>query len=652
MNSLASFLQALTPPTAPQNLGKSPGAPDAGFEGTSSFADALSLEVATFPIEEPKEISSDVLVSIEETNKLEAGDLAEALEGLEEELESLGEEGVLLLLNFFHALESTGPVGIRVQGQEGSGAALPVEAEQAWNQLAIALQGMIKLEGAQSDNPELKGVTELSQLLSRLIDGLKKTEIKSVQVSSEAQKTVVTGSKELLKSSEPSDAKQDLEAQPKVQLSTQGQKSEKLETASPKKTEAEPEIKAEVKSAVNPKSGQGEAVKQTEVPKEAQSSESKDEETQLSEKKASSAVVVLRSVVDGVRSRVLKALDVALAKAPKASLQALSQKLFGSGDLDQLKGWLEKAVATAGESLSKSTLKLSATDALGFLNFVAQKRQIGWSKGNALTSDALVENSEAGGSKEKTSQKTKEEAPVGVFLKTTNLSKAELSYGVLASRRALSALPLPQQAGAAIDPLNIGGGSVEGSEDIAEVKVENIKPAQDKDPALDPTSVKQVAETERSSAKEAKAITGPTAHRFDQEMVDRVLTQTKHNLRIWMDRKLVAMEIQMEPAELGKMQMRTVLEQGQIGVLLQVENAAVKELIQQQLQDMRAVLEAQGLQVAGFYVEVWQREQGGAHGGGEKSSGPKFDLDRLLAEEGSDDDPKPPQKKSLIDQVA
>jgi flagellar hook-length control protein FliK len=256
---------------------------------------------------------------------------------------------------------------------------------------------------------------------------------------------------------------------------------------------------------------------------------------------------------------------------------------------------------------------------------------------------------EANLANEKSSKEVKSEALSGASLKALSTNKAELSYGAAAARRAMTPLPLPEQAEGLLNPVKVD--ELSRSEDVAEVKVDVAKGVQEKDPSLDQASLKAVSETDRS-AKEAKSLSGSTGPRFDQELVERVLTQTKQNLRVWMDRKLVAMEIQMEPVELGKMQMRTVLEQGRIGVLLQVENAAVKELIQQQLQDMRAVLEAQGLEVAGFYVEVWQREQGGAHGEGEKTSGPKFDLDRLLADDGSDDDPKPPQKKSLIDQVA
>jgi hypothetical protein len=631
LNPLASFLQALSPSAAPQNLGKASGSPDAGFENTTSFSDVLSEEVSHFPIEEqgpPSSVEQKLLIA-EEANKLESSDLAEALVGLEEELESLGEEGVLLLLNFFHELESTGPIGIRVQGHEGTGAALPVEAEQAWTQLALALQGMVKLEGAQVENPELQDVTKLSQLLSRLIDGLKKSRSgdgSDLQTQKVTQKqTVIDPQKQVQESSIQDAVSSD----------------QTLKTAV---TQSQPEFTDEKSTLESEKNKVSSTVEFTKK-ENAEHVDSKESKVQESVKKASSAVVVLNSVVDGLRSRVLKALDASIKSS--ASVEPLSQKMFDAGDWDQLKGWLEKAVATAGESLSKATVKLSAKDALGFLNFMAQKRQSGW--GSSVALQTSEESVEANVASEKSSKEVKSEALSGVSLKALSTNKAELSYGAAAARRAMTPLPLPEQAEGLLNPVKVD--ELSRSEDVAEVKVDVAKGVQEKDPSLDQASLKAVSETDRS-AKEAKSLSGSTGPRFDQELVERVLTQTKQNLRVWMDRKLVAMEIQMEPVELGKMQMRTVLEQGRIGVLLQVENAAVKELIQQQLQDMRAVLEAQGLEVAGFYVEVWQREQGGAHGEGEKTSGPKFDLDRLLADDGSDDDPKPPQKKSLIDQVA
>jgi flagellar hook-length control protein FliK len=202
----------------------------------------------------------------------------------------------------------------------------------------------------------------------------------------------------------------------------------------------------------------------------------------------------------------------------------------------------------------------------------------------------------------------------------------------------------------AVAEASVAASTLESLEPVASEPSEAQQAPKERDGGLDPLAAKSIEAGDRG--RESKAAQEVQPQRFDRDLMDRVVQQTKNNLKVWMDRKLVAMQVQMEPVELGKMQMRTVLEQGRIGVLLQVENAVVKDLIQQQIQAMREVLEAQGLEVAGFYVEVWQQDQQAAGQNSQKSSGPQFNMDRLLGDEGPEDDPTPPQKKGLIDQVA
>jgi flagellar hook-length control protein FliK len=130
------------------------------------------------------------------------------------------------------------------------------------------------------------------------------------------------------------------------------------------------------------------------------------------------------------------------------------------------------------------------------------------------------------------------------------------------------------------------------------------------------------------------------------------MAQAKDNVRLWVDSKLVAMEVRLEPADLGRMSMKTVLEQGRIGILFQVENAAVKELMQQQSQQLRDVMEAQGLEIAGFHVEVFDRESRESFHRAKNGAGTEFELDTLLAEDGDSEDPVSATQNGLIDSRA
>ena len=69
------------------------------------------------------------------------------------------------------------------------------------------------------------------------------------------------------------------------------------------------------------------------------------------------------------------------------------------------------------------------------------------------------------------------------------------------------------------------------------------------------------------------------------------------------------MRIQIEPVELGKIELKTIVEQGRIGVLVQAESQMTKELLQIHLHEMKEILEEQGLEVAGFQVDVKEQQK-------------------------------------------
>lgn len=144
--------------------------------------------------------------------------------------------------------------------------------------------------------------------------------------------------------------------------------------------------------------------------------------------------------------------------------------------------------------------------------------------------------------------------------------------------------------------------------------------------------------------------TPPPSSNWDPELLNKFLQSTRENLKIWVEKKYVAMRIQIEPAELGKIQLKTIVEQGRIGVLIQAENQMAKELLQIHLHEMKEILKQQGLEVAGFQVDVKEQQQGFKEQ--KSSSGTKFELETLLEDDNSGTELSSAPAKGLIDQVA
>lgn len=144
--------------------------------------------------------------------------------------------------------------------------------------------------------------------------------------------------------------------------------------------------------------------------------------------------------------------------------------------------------------------------------------------------------------------------------------------------------------------------------------------------------------------------TPPPAKGWDPEMLSKFLDSTKESLKIWVEKKYVAMRIQIEPADLGRIHLKTIVEQGRIGVLIQAENQMTKELLQMHLTDMKEILKEQGLEVAGFQVDIKEDSQNFSQQ--KKSNSAKFELETLLEDENDGAEFNSSVSKGLIDQVA
>ena len=91
-----------------------------------------------------------------------------------------------------------------------------------------------------------------------------------------------------------------------------------------------------------------------------------------------------------------------------------------------------------------------------------------------------------------------------------------------------------------------------------------------------------------------------------------VLRQINDGLRLMTDGGRTAAEIRLEPAELGKMSVRLEVEGARVRMFVTTENAGVRDLVAQGLDQLRRDLLAQGLQTV--HVEIRQREQGFGQG--------------------------------------
>ena len=117
----------------------------------------------------------------------------------------------------------------------------------------------------------------------------------------------------------------------------------------------------------------------------------------------------------------------------------------------------------------------------------------------------------------------------------------------------------------------------------------------------------------------------------DPTRTAKLMQSVKEQMRLWVDKKYTAMKVQVEPAELGKIQLKTVVEQGKIGVLLQAESSIAKEILSHNISQMKEMLESMGLNVATFTVADWD-ESGFRNANQQNKSSAKFDMKSLMEE--------------------
>lgn len=99
----------------------------------------------------------------------------------------------------------------------------------------------------------------------------------------------------------------------------------------------------------------------------------------------------------------------------------------------------------------------------------------------------------------------------------------------------------------------------------------------------------------------------PLRHEFLEPKM--VLDQIVERIKVSVIEEEAQMNIQLKPEHLGKLSMEVISKQGTMTARFTVESERVKEMIEQNLQDLKEVLEARGLIIEGLEVAVGQHQQ-------------------------------------------
>ena len=637
--NIGSLLDALATAVAPPSSNANT---PSSVDGVSNFSELLGQEQAC--LANPAVSSSSAMPALGQasgtTKTIPA--LNELLVKLGSALEKLDDVALVAFAQLIFSLESKGPIGIRVESAGVKSAALPAEAEQFWGQLLqfLSQNGLPQLPNADGSIPVLDSgaKTNLRQWMANWLKDTAKPDVaegKSAQNEASLASPASSGGEALNVATGVSLAKNDA-----ALTATSSSVVPQQVSAEPKAKEiGEAKVPLKLDATQSAKSSSEELTSELarspiENPAEAQELPETQKSDVLPKAKGASAVIVISEKADRMRSVVLQVLQQRLASEKLAVAPSAASELEGE-TWQKLKAWLKGAAATSTDN--QAAAQNSSSKALEFLQFVHQRRQGVWE--TALSQDDSADSTEPTAPKAnmKTSVATRDHN-LDPSLMTTTIQKAlpmVKAYGVGALNLPMVIESLPPVLSDATRKESETTNAPSTQRDAVEMTTTL---------ARDSGELRSVSATPHSS---------PQIHRADDAIFQKFLDHTKAQLKMWVDRKLVAMQVQMEPVDLGRMQMKTVLEHGRIGVLFQVENAAAKALLLQDSQALKDVLEAQGLEVAGFYVEVWQGDRQQSQNFSSKTSaGPEFDMAKLLDGEGASSEVSAPTKRGLIDSVA
>lgn len=138
--------------------------------------------------------------------------------------------------------------------------------------------------------------------------------------------------------------------------------------------------------------------------------------------------------------------------------------------------------------------------------------------------------------------------------------------------------------------------------------------------------------------------------RYGSETVERLLQSAKDQLKLWVTRDFAAMKINIDPPELGRILLRTVVVDGRLGASIQTESLAAKEILMAHLHELKEVLKSREIELVHIEIDFKEKSDENRPEFQKKNRVGEFDMDDLLEGEGAAVDV--PAASGLINLVA
>ncbi len=188
-------------------------------------------------------------------------------------------------------------------------------------------------------------------------------------------------------------------------------------------------------------------------------------------------------------------------------------------------------------------------------------------------------------------------------------------------------------------------------------------------PSTAQTTLQSAMAAAASSDAQPQAVTDSvttrtTTHTFSQELSQAMRNESLEfgsDRREWgnaLGARIVTMvandiqqaRIQLDPPELGSLEIRLQVQQDQATVQVQAQNAQVREVLESSAQRLRDALAGQGIQLSGFDVSERGQQQGGQ--GDQPSDQPSADGEWVALEDDSPAAARPANSLNLLDTFA
>lgn len=151
------------------------------------------------------------------------------------------------------------------------------------------------------------------------------------------------------------------------------------------------------------------------------------------------------------------------------------------------------------------------------------------------------------------------------------------------------------------------GGAFENQANVSSTKSEDVN--------VNANIVQDFAEQMLANIEEAVTEITYTSETVDAE---GIMKQIVNHVKVGVSSEITSMELQLQPENLGKLELQVAMKDGKLIAEFTTENEAVKNVIEGQLIQLKETLEEQGIKVSSVEVSV---EQQGLHQGMDENQG-------------------------------